>query len=150
MSSQGVTLTGIVMPSSAPPSGDGGGGASPYDEWIRQAAEQEGIDPVQYRRQAVRESGLNPNAVNPKSGAAGIMQFMGPTARELGIDPFNAKDAIFAGARYMRQLGAQTDYVVDVNGIALRVISSSRDARYQPSQEVLLSFAPADCLLLGS
>ena len=47
-------------------------------------------------------------------------------------------------------VGAQTDYVVDVNGTALRVISSSRDARYQPSQDVLLSFAPADCLLLES
>jgi hypothetical protein len=47
-------------------------------------------------------------------------------------------------------VGAQTDYIVDVNGVALRVISNSRDARYQPSQDVLLSFAPADCLLLGS
>ncbi len=35
-------------------------------------------------------------------------------------------------------VGAQTDYVVDVNGTALRVISSSRDARYQPSQDVLV------------
>jgi iron(III) transport system ATP-binding protein len=45
-------------------------------------------------------------------------------------------------------VGAQTDYVIDVNGVALRVISKSRDAAYQLSQDVVLSFAPADCLLL--
>jgi ABC-type Fe3+/spermidine/putrescine transport system ATPase subunit len=46
-------------------------------------------------------------------------------------------------------VGAQTDYVIDVNGVALRVISRSKDADYKLSQDVLLSFAPADCLLLA-
>src|SRR5262245_9130531 len=46
-------------------------------------------------------------------------------------------------------VGAQTDYVIDVNGVPLRVISSSRDTNYQLSQDVLISFAPADCLLLA-
>ena len=31
------------------------------------------------------ESGFNPNAVNTKSGAAGMWQFMVPTAREYGL-----------------------------------------------------------------
>jgi ABC-type Fe3+/spermidine/putrescine transport system ATPase subunit len=46
-------------------------------------------------------------------------------------------------------VGAQTDYVIDVNGVPLRVIISSRDANYQLSQDVLISFAPGDCLLLA-
>jgi iron(III) transport system ATP-binding protein len=46
-------------------------------------------------------------------------------------------------------VGAQTDYVIDVNGVQLRVISPSKDAAYQPSQDVVISFAPADCLLLA-
>jgi iron(III) transport system ATP-binding protein len=46
-------------------------------------------------------------------------------------------------------VGAQTDYVIDVNGVQLRVISPSKDAAYQLSQDVLISFAPADCLLLA-
>ena len=40
-------------------------------------------------------------------------------------------------------VGAQTDYVIDVNGVPLRVISKSRDATHQLSQDVVLSFAPA-------
>jgi ABC-type Fe3+/spermidine/putrescine transport system ATPase subunit len=47
-------------------------------------------------------------------------------------------------------IGAQTDYVIDVNGVLLRVISPSRNADFQLSQDVLVSFAPADCLLLGA
>ena len=47
-------------------------------------------------------------------------------------------------------VGAQTDYVIDVNGVSLRVISPSKQRRYRLSQDVLVSFAPADCLLLGS
>ncbi len=46
-------------------------------------------------------------------------------------------------------VGAQTDYVIDVNGVPLRVISPSRHDDYRLSQDVLISFAPADCVLLG-
>jgi hypothetical protein len=46
-------------------------------------------------------------------------------------------------------VGAQVDYVIDVNGVPLRVVSPSRRADFLLSQDVLLSFAPADCLLLG-
>jgi len=46
-------------------------------------------------------------------------------------------------------VGAQTDYIIDVNGVPLRVISRSRDATHQLREDVLISFAPADCLLLA-
>jgi iron(III) transport system ATP-binding protein len=47
-------------------------------------------------------------------------------------------------------VGAQTDYVIDVNGVSLRVISPSKKADFHLSQDVLVSFAPADCLLLST
>jgi iron(III) transport system ATP-binding protein len=47
-------------------------------------------------------------------------------------------------------VGAQTDYVIDVNGVSLRVISPSKHAAYLLNQDVLVSFAPADCLLLAA
>jgi iron(III) transport system ATP-binding protein len=47
-------------------------------------------------------------------------------------------------------VGAQTDYVIDVNGVTLRVISPSKHADYRQSQDVLISFAPSDCFVLGA
>jgi ABC-type Fe3+/spermidine/putrescine transport system ATPase subunit len=47
-------------------------------------------------------------------------------------------------------VGAQTDYVIDINGVTLRVIAPSKQADYQLSQDVFVSFAPADCLLLAA
>jgi ABC-type Fe3+/spermidine/putrescine transport system ATPase subunit len=47
-------------------------------------------------------------------------------------------------------VGAQTDYLIDVNGVSLRVINPSRNADFQLSQDVLVSFAPTDCLVLGA
>jgi iron(III) transport system ATP-binding protein len=76
--------------------------------------------------------------------------FLRPEHIELAGAPRAGMNTLKGKVTRRSFVGAQTDYVVDVNGVALRVISSSRDARYQPSQDVLLSFAPADCLLLGS
>jgi hypothetical protein len=73
-----------------------------YDELIRQAAVKYNLDPGRFKRQLQVESGLNPNIVNPKSGAAGIAQFMRATARGLGIDPMDPKQAIPASAQLMR------------------------------------------------
>jgi iron(III) transport system ATP-binding protein len=47
-------------------------------------------------------------------------------------------------------VGAQTDYLIDVNGVSLRVINPSRNTDFQLSQDVLVSFAPTDCLVLGA
>jgi iron(III) transport system ATP-binding protein len=85
---------------------------------------------------------------NGKSPTARL--FLRPEHIELAGAPRAGMNTLKGKVTRRSFVGAQTDYVVDVNGVALRVISNSRDARYQPSQDVLLSFAPADCLLLGS
>ena len=73
------------------------------DALIQQAADQYNLDPGIFRAQLTKESNLNPNAVNTRSGAAGIAQFMPGTAAGFGIDPMDPTQAIPAAAAYMRQ-----------------------------------------------
>jgi ABC-type Fe3+/spermidine/putrescine transport system ATPase subunit len=83
------------------------------------------------------------------NGASSARLFVRPEHIELTSTPRHGMNTIKGRVSRRSFVGAQTDYMIDVNGVALRVISRSRDADYQPSQDVLLSFAPADCLLLA-
>ena len=60
-----------------------------------------GATDCELARQSWVESRWIPDAVSP-AGAAGIAQFMPGTARELGLDPFNPREAIFGQARYLQ------------------------------------------------
>ena len=56
---------------------------------------------------AMVESSGNPNAIGPKTKygrAQGLFQFMPATAKELGIDPMDPKQATEGAARFMRML----------------------------------------------
>jgi iron(III) transport system ATP-binding protein len=75
--------------------------------------------------------------------------FVRPENIELSSIPKAGMNTLKGRVARRSFVGAQTDYVIDVNGVSLRVISRSRDADYQLSEDVLVSFAPADCLLLA-
>lgn len=73
-----------------------------------------------------------------------------PEQMELSATPRPGMNTLKGRVARRSFVGAQTDYVIDVNGVALRVISPSRNADFQLSQDVLVSFAPTDCLVLGA
>ena len=76
----------------------------PFSALIAEAAKLHGVDPRLVAEVMRRESRFNPNAVSPV-GACGLMQLMPATARLLGVtDVFDARDNIFGGTRYLRQL----------------------------------------------
>lgn len=68
------------------------------------AARRYRLDPRLVREVAWQESGFDPRSVSDK-GALGVMQLMPETARVLGVsDPFDPRQNIDGGARYLRDL----------------------------------------------
>lgn len=79
-------------------------GVHGIDEIIRKAAKAFGVDSELIRGVIRAESDFDPNAISSK-GAAGLMQLMPDTARELGVtDPFNPAENIMGGTRYLKKL----------------------------------------------
>ena len=75
-----------------------------YNDTIAEAADLYGLDPHLIRAIIRAESAFNPFAVS-SAGAQGLMQLMPALARELNVlDPFDPRQNIFGGARYLRQL----------------------------------------------
>ncbi|PWU01504.1 MAG: hypothetical protein C5B51_22680 [Terriglobia bacterium] len=78
--------------------------AKEVDSLIDEAARQQQLDAGLLRSVMRQESGFRPCAVSPK-GALGLMQLMPATATELGVeDPFNPKQNVDGGARFLKQL----------------------------------------------
>ena len=75
-----------------------------YDPAIEDAAALHQVSPALVKAVIKVESAFDQWAVSSK-GAQGLMQLMPFTARRFGVsDPFNARQNIFAGARYLRIL----------------------------------------------
>jgi soluble lytic murein transglycosylase-like protein len=75
-----------------------------YDEWIRQAATLYQLPEELVRAIIKCESDFDPRAVSP-AGAQGLMQLMPATALRMQVrDPFDPREAIFGGTRYLRVL----------------------------------------------
>jgi soluble lytic murein transglycosylase-like protein len=75
-----------------------------YDVVIAEAARLYQL-PADFVRAVVKvESNFNPNAVS-RTGAIGLMQLMPGTARSMGVvNPFDPRQNIFGGTRYLRFL----------------------------------------------
>lgn len=75
--------------------------------YIERTAEREGLTPDLLRAVIDKESRFQPCAVS-KKGAQGLMQLMPTTAAQLDVaDPFDPKENIAAGARFLGQLLAR-------------------------------------------
>ena len=75
-----------------------------YNDSIAEAARLYRLDPNLIRAIIRAESAFNPFAVS-RAGAQGLMQLMPEVAEELDVlDPFDPRQNIFGGARYLRWL----------------------------------------------
>ena len=75
-----------------------------YEDLIQEAARAYKLDPDLIRAVMRTESAFNPLAVSPV-GAVGLMQLMPGLAKEMGVEnPFDPRDNIMGGAKYLRQL----------------------------------------------
>ena len=78
--------------------------ASRYDSIIEKAAISAAVEPNLLRAVIVVESGFNARAVS-KRGAMGLMQLMPATATRFGAsNPYDPRDNVHAGARYLKFL----------------------------------------------
>ena len=75
-----------------------------YEHLIQEAAQVYDLDPALIRAVMRTESAFNAAAVSPV-GAMGLMQLMPDLAEEMGVvDPFDPRENIMGGAKYLRQL----------------------------------------------
>ena len=75
-----------------------------YEGLIKDAATKYSLSAALIRAVINAESAFNPLAVS-SAGAMGLMQLMPALAAELGVDdPFDPRQNIFAGSRYLKQL----------------------------------------------
>lgn len=76
---------------------------------VEEISEREGLTPDLLRAVIEKESSYLPCAVS-STGAQGLMQLMPATAAELGVEnPFDARENVNAGARFLKQLLVKYD-----------------------------------------
>lgn len=83
-----------------------------YDQQFLDAGQRWNVDPRLLKTIADIESSGRPGASN-RSGAAGLMGFMPPTAKQYGVDPRDAGSSIDGGAHYIHDLLTQYGGNVD-------------------------------------
>jgi soluble lytic murein transglycosylase-like protein len=75
-----------------------------YDEFIREASIQYGVDKALIRSVMQTESAFDALAVS-RAGALGLMQLMPAVAAEMGVeDPFDPRQNVMGGVKYLRRL----------------------------------------------
>jgi soluble lytic murein transglycosylase-like protein len=77
---------------------------SEFDALIHQTAVQYEVDPLLVKAVVRQESGFNPAATS-RVGAAGLMQLMPATARELGVaNVYDPQQNLDGGVRYLKSM----------------------------------------------
>jgi len=74
-----------------------------YDDLILATAQKYGVDPARLKAHVDQESSFKPTAYNAESGATGLGQFTPDTAKSLGIDPKDPKQAIDGMGRLLAE-----------------------------------------------
>lgn len=74
--------------------------SSPYDAYFQKAAQSYGVPVALLKAMGKTESNFNQSAVS-SAGAIGVMQLMPGTAASLGVDPYDARQNIMGGAKYI-------------------------------------------------
>ncbi len=72
-------------------------------EFVREEAARQGVNPDLAAAVAKQESGYRQGAVSPK-GAIGVMQLMPSTAKDLGVNPRIEAENVRGGVEYLREL----------------------------------------------
>jgi soluble lytic murein transglycosylase-like protein len=97
-------------------------------EELAKAAAKKYSLPESFVRSVMRvESGLHQEALSPK-GAMGLMQLMPDTAKQLGVNPKNAKENAEGGAQYLRDLLARYENRPDQVLLALAAYNAGPGA----------------------
>jgi hypothetical protein len=101
-----VSAPSVTAPAGSPdPSPTPEAPASPYERFIQEASALYDVSADLVRAVIQTESNFNPRAVSG-AGARGLMQLTPVTLRELKmtIDPFNPRENILAGTRYLAMM----------------------------------------------
>ncbi|MCI7056958.1 MAG: lytic transglycosylase domain-containing protein [Selenomonas bovis] len=89
--------TGMTAVSDLPPAD------ADLSAFVQQAAREYNVDPRLVSAVAQTESGGDQSAVSP-AGAIGVMQLMPDTAASLGVNPYDEKQNVEGGAKYLREM----------------------------------------------
>ena len=86
---------------------------------VRNAAEANGVDPELFHGLVLTESGGNPNVKPSSAGAIGLAQLTPATAKDLGVNPHNARENLKGGAEKLaddtRRFGSETLALIAYN-----------------------------------
>ena len=73
------------------------------EDLITRTAYEYGVDPQLVKAIAIAESDMNQDEISPV-GAIGVMQLMPETAAGLGVNPYDTRENIAGGTKYLKQM----------------------------------------------